>query len=181
MNITETILKGCFLIEPKIFKDQRGVFFELFRKDALETKLGYEIEFVQENQSISKKGVLRGLHFQKGETAQAKLVSVRKGEVLDVVVDLREGSKTYGEHLRIRLSDNNHHCLFIPRGMAHGFLTLSEEAIFSYKCDNYYNPAEEAGIIYDDKDLNIDWQVPIAELLLSEKDLNLPSFNSVRK
>lgn len=181
MNIKETKFKGCFLIEPKIFTDQRGIFFELFRKDALETKLGYEIDFVQENQSISKKGVLRGLHFQKGETAQAKLVTVTKGEVLDVVVDLREGSQTYGEHLKIRLSDKNHHCLFIPRGMAHGFLTLSQEAIFSYKCDNYYNPTEEGGIIYHDGDLNIDWEVPIAELLLSEKDLNLPTFKSIRK
>lgn len=181
MNITETKLKGCFLLEPKIFKDQRGVFFELFRKDELEDKLGYEINFVQENESISKKGVLRGLHFQKGNAAQAKLVTVTKGEVIDVVVDLRKGSETYGEHLKIRLSDQNHHCLFMPRGMAHGFLALSDDTAFSYKCDNYYDPTKEGGIVYRDTDLKIDWELPIADLTLSEKDINLPKFKEVRK
>ena len=181
MNITETKLKGCFLIEPKLFTDQRGVFFEVFRKDELENKLGYEINLVQENQSISRKGVLRGLHFQKGNAAQAKFVTVTKGEVLDVVVDLRYGSQTYGEHFKIRLSDQNRNCLFIPRGMAHGFLALSDHTAFSYKCDNYYNPTEEGGIVFHDTDLNIDWELPISELLLSEKDLNLPTFKEVRK
>lgn len=179
MKITETKLKGCFLIEPEIFRDERGSFFETFRKNLLEHKLGYEIDFVQENQSFSKKGVLRGLHFQKGIAAQAKLVSVIHGEVLDIVVDLRPESKTYGQHLKIRLSGENHKSLFIPKGMAHGFLAISEAVIFAYKCDAYYRPEMEAGIFFNDLDLGIDWEYPLFELIISDKDRNLPSFKSL--
>ncbi len=181
MKITETKLKGCFLIEPKIVTDQRGVFFEMFRKDALETKLGHAINFVQENHSISRKGVVRGLHFQKGDAAQAKLVTVTKGEVLDVIVDLREGSETFGGHLKIKLSDVNHNSLFIPKGMAHGFLALSDHVTFTYKCDTYYNPTREGGILYNDTDLNIDWEYPLTEMIISDKDMDLPSFKAFQK
>lgn len=181
MRITETVLKGCFIAEPKVFKDDRGLFYESYQAEKLHNALGYMVNFVQDNQSISKKGVLRGLHFQNGDHAQAKLVRVVKGEVLDVIVDLRKDSSTFGQHLKINLSEDNKKSIFIPKGMAHGFLTLSEEAIFTYKCDMYYHPSSEKGIIYNDKDLNIDWEVPIAGLLLSEKDLNLPTFKSVRK
>ena len=181
MKITDTKLKGCFLIEPKLFKDQRGAFFETFRKNLLEQTLGYGIDFVQENQSISKKGVLRGLHFQKGSAAQAKLVRVIHGEALDVVVDLRPESETYGHHLKIRLSGGNHKSLFIPKGMAHGFLAFSETVIFAYKCDAYYRPEMEAGIFFNDLDLGIDWEYPFSELIVSDKDRNLPSFKSLVK
>ena len=179
MKITETKLQGCFLIEPEIIEDQRGAFFETFRKNLLEHKLGYEIDFVQENQSFSKKGVLRGLHFQKGSAAQAKLVRVIHGEVLDIVVDLRPESETYGHHLKITLSGGNHKSLFIPKGMAHGFLALSDTVVFAYKCDAYYNPEMEAGIFFNDLDLGIEWEYPFSELIISDKDRNLPSFKSL--
>lgn len=178
MKITETELQGCFLIEPKIYKDHRGVFFEVFKKNELEQELGHTIEFVQENKSISKKGVLRGLHFQKGNAAQAKLVNVQKGAVLDVIVDLRLGSDTFGQHLKVRLSDENQRSIFIPKGMAHGFIALSENVIVTYKCDNYYNSKLENGILFNDIDLNIDWEFPLSELIISEKDLKLPSLKS---
>ena len=181
MNIIETKLKGCFLIKPEFFKDERGTFFEVFRKNDLENKLGDEINFVQENQSISKKGVLRGLHFQKGMASQAKLVNVINGEVLDVVVDLRLESPTFGNHLKIKLSEENHFSLFIPKGMAHGFLALSDNVIFCYKCDNYYNSEEEGGIFYRDPELNIDWEYPHTEMIVSEKDMSLPSFKTFHK
>ena len=176
MEVKETKLKGCYLINPRVFNDHRGEFFEVFKKNEFEALLGQRLDFVQDNHSVSRKGVLRGLHFQEGENAQAKLVRVVKGEVLDVVVDLREESPTYGQHYKTRLSSTNRKILFIPRGMAHGFLSLTEEAIFTYKCDNYYNMKEEAGIIFNDPDLNIDWEYPTAELILSDKDLELPYF-----
>ncbi len=181
MNITETKFKGCFLIEPRIFKDRRGEFFEIYRKDDFEHQLGKTIEFVQENQSISKKGVLRGLHFQKGIAAQSKLVRVTQGEVLDVIVDIREGSNTFGQHLKFRLSDTNHLGLFIPKGMAHGFLALSDIVVFSYKCDAYYNPESEGGIHFNDSDLAIDWEYPLADVIISEKDRNLSGFKELFK
>ncbi|MGB3144344.1 MAG: dTDP-4-dehydrorhamnose 3,5-epimerase [Maribacter sp.] len=181
MNITETKLKGCFLVEPELFKDNRGVFFEVFRKDELDNKLGYEINFIQENQSISKKGVLRGLHFQKGSAAQAKLVNVVQGEVLDVVVDLRPESETFGQHVKIRLSGENHKSLFIPKGLAHGFLALSDKVIFSYKCDAYYDPEMEAGIFFNDQDLGIDWEYPFSELIISDKDRYLTALKAFVK
>ena len=180
MKITETELKGCFIIEPKVYGDERGTFLELFKKRELEKELGFAFDFVQENKSISKKGVLRGLHFQTGEAAQAKLVTVQKGEVLDVIVDLRKTSSTFGHFIKIKLSDQNLKSIYIPKGMAHGFLALSQEVVFTYKCDNYYNPDKEAGIIYNDIDLNIDWEFPDIDFIISNKDRNLPSLKSYK-
>ncbi|HDZ04452.1 hypothetical protein LCGC14_0078590 [marine sediment metagenome] len=181
MIITETKLKGCFILQPKIFKDSRGSFFEVFKKKELEQNLGYKIDFVQENKSISKKGVLRGLHFQIGESAQAKLVSVQKGEILDVIVDIRPDSITYGHHIKISLSCKNYTSVFIPKGMAHGFLSLSKEVIFTYLCDNYYDQKMESGILYNDSNLAINWNFPEAQLVVSEKDKLLPSFKALIK
>lgn len=176
MTIYQTPLEGCFVMEPKVFTDLRGTFLEVFhQKDFLE-KTGLDINFVQDNQSTSHYGVLRGLHLQIGEASQAKLVRVIKGEVLDVVVDVRPDSDTFGQHFSVRLSAQNNKQLFIPRGFAHGFVSLVEESIFAYKCDNYYNPKAEAGIRYDDATLQIDWHLPNDKLIVSEKDLTLPSF-----
>ena len=179
MQIENTGIEGCFIIKPSVFEDERGAFFESFNQQKFEELTGLAINFVQDNQSISKRGVLRGLHFQKGEYAQAKLVRVIKGEVLDVAVDLRPGSTTYGEHIAVILNETNNHQLFVPRGFAHGFITLSEEAIFAYKCDNYYNKPSESGIIYSDPDLDIDWKIPKMEVQLSQKDLVLPFFKEL--
>ena len=179
MHITETQLKGCYLLEPKIFEDERGMFFESYKKNEFERVTGQDIDFVQHNHSVSKRGVLRGLHLQTGEHAQSKLITVVMGEVLDVVVDFREDSKTFGQHFTLRLSGSNKKSLFIPKGMAHGFLTLSEEAVFTYKCDAYYHPASESGILYSDESLNIDWEYPKEALILSEKDKKLPTLKEL--
>lgn len=179
MIVTETKLKGCFTITPKVFKDDRGLFFESYQKEKFDKAIGTAVDFVQDNQSISKKGVLRGLHFQEGDYAQAKLVSVVKGEVLDVVVDLRKDSRTYKQYIKIKLSAYNMKSIFIPKGMAHGFLTLSEEAIFTYKCDNYYHPASESGIVYNDDTLQVDWEYPLESILRSQKDKDLPTFKEL--
>ena len=179
MIITETKLKGCLILEPQIFEDNRGVFFEVFKKKKLSDFLGYEVDFVQENKSISKKNVLRGLHFQKGDGAQAKLVSVQKGEVVDVIVDIRPDSVTFGEHIKVHISDVNNKSVFIPKGMAHGFVTLTDYVVFTYLCDNYYNPQMESGILYNDFDLAIDWGYSSSELIVSEKDLILPTFKEL--
>ncbi|WP_299054246.1 dTDP-4-dehydrorhamnose 3,5-epimerase [uncultured Polaribacter sp.] len=179
MKVTETHLKGCFIIEPTIFGDQRGNFFEVFNQIIFEAKTGLSLHFVQDNQSISQRGVLRGLHLQKGEYAQAKLVRVIQGKVLDVVVDVRVNSPTYGQHFSIELSGENNKQLFVPRGFLHGFATLEDATIFSYKCDNYYNKESESGVIYNDKDLNVDWQLNEDEVLLSEKDEKLPLFSNL--
>lgn len=179
MIVTETHLKGCYLITLQVFQDERGAFFESFQKEKLEKALGQSLDFVQDNQSISKQGVLRGLHFQQGSHAQAKLVQVIKGNILDVIVDLREGSATFGQHIKVHLSDTKKQSVFIPRGMAHGFLVTSAEAIFAYKCDNYYHQPAEGGIAYDDPTLNIDWEYPVERIVLSEKDAQLPSFKSL--
>ncbi|MEP2060003.1 MAG: dTDP-4-dehydrorhamnose 3,5-epimerase [Maribacter litoralis] len=181
MKIVESKLKGCLILEPQIHTDERGMFFEVFRKKELEFFLGYNIEFVQENISISKKGVLRGLHFQRGDSAQAKLVSVQRGEVVDVIVDIRPDSASFGQHIKVNLSEANKKCIFIPKGMAHGFLTLTDQVVFNYLCDNYYNPKTESGILYNDSDLAIDWGYPSAELIVSDKDLVLPSFKELIK
>ena len=178
MNITETYLKGCFILEPTIFDDGRGSFFESFNQQNFEQKTGLQINFVQDNQSISQRGVLRGLHLQKGIHAQTKLVRVIKGKVLDVAVDFRKDSSTYGKHFSIELSGENNKQLFVPRGFLHGFVTLENNTIFSYKCDNYYNKEAEDGVIYNDKDLNIDWKLDETEIVLSEKDIILPKFQS---
>ena len=174
MKFTETKLKGCFILEPTVFGDHRGYFYESFNKQVFESAVGHEVNFVQDNQSSSSYGTLRGLHYQKGEHAQAKLVRVLSGEVLDVAVDLREGSETYLQHIAVRLSAENKKQLFVPRGFAHGFVVLSETAEFFYKCDNFYNKDSEGGIRYDDQKLNIDWILKDNEVILSEKDEILP-------
>lgn len=179
MKIVQTSLKGCVVLTPTVFSDGRGRFFESYKKEAFNEALGQEVNFVQDNESFSSKGVLRGLHFQKGAFAQAKLVRVVHGSVLDVAVDLRSDSTTYGEHFSIELSADNKKQLFVPRGFAHGFVVLSDTAVFSYKCDNYYNKESESGIIYNDSTLNIDWILPSEQLQLSEKDLLLPKFKSL--
>lgn len=174
MELIATPLEGCYIIKPAVFPDPRGYFFESFNEQRFNEKTGLNVHFVQDNQSMSSYGVLRGLHFQKGEHAQAKLVRVLKGEVLDVAVDLRPGSPTYGQHYSVVLSEENKLQFFIPRGFAHGFVVLSEQAEFFYKCDNYYNKASEGGLHYADPSLNIDWQVPAEQLLVSDKDRVLP-------
>lgn len=179
MKFKETNLKGCYIIEPTIFKDDRGLFYESYQKDEFEKQLGERFDFVQDNVSVSKKGVLRGLHFQKGVHAQAKLVQVLKGEALDVVVDLRKDSTTFGQHFKAILSEQDYSSLFIPKGMAHGFLAMTEDVVFTYKCDNYYNPEAEGGIFYNDLDLNIDWEIPADKAILSKKDLSLPALKDL--
>ena len=180
MKVTETKLKGSFIIEPQVFLDNRGYFIESFNQKSFKEYTGLDINFVQDNESLSSKGVLRGLHYQKGEFAQAKLVRVIKGKILDVVVDIRPNSKTFGEHVFVELSEENKAQFYVPRGFAHGFLVLEDNTIVSYKCDNYYNRSEEAGIIYNDEYLNIDWRLPAENLILSEKDLQLPSFKEAQ-
>lgn len=179
MQFHATPLKDCFYIAPDVFRDHRGIFLESYRKNKFAEGTGLEIDFVQDNQSVSTRGVLRGLHFQGGDHAQAKLVRVIYGEVLDVVVDLREESPTFKQSFQILLNDTLHHQLFIPQGFAHGFLTLSEVSVFSYKCDRYYSPGAESGLIYNDPELNIDWGMPEEEFILSEKDKNLPTLKSL--
>lgn len=180
MTIKETKLKGCFILQPQIFKDKRGYFIESFNQQTFNSKLGLDIQFVQDNESKSSRGVLRGLHYQMGNHAQAKLVRVVKGRVLDVAVDMRKGSETFGEHISVELTEENKTQLFVPRGFAHGFIVLEDETIFSYKCDNYYHKASEAGIIYNDEDLGIDWRLSDEELIISEKDLVLPNFKNAK-
>jgi dTDP-4-dehydrorhamnose 3,5-epimerase len=180
MRVEKTILEGCLLIHDTFFGDERGYFFESFNRKTFQTQTGLDINFVQDNQSLSQKGVLRGLHFQQGEFAQAKLVRVLKGKVLDVAVDLRKESPTFGKHIVVELSEESHTQFFVPRGFAHGFVVLSEEAVFFYKCDNYYNKASEAGIIFNDPELAVDWKLPAAELLLSEKDKILPTLQEIK-
>ena len=174
MNIVETEIKGVFIIEPKVFGDNRGYFFESFSQREFDSVIG-PVTFVQDNQSKSSYGVVRGLHFQKPPHAQAKLVRVVKGKVLDVAVDLRKDSPTFGKYMAVELSDENHRQVFIPKGFAHGFSVLSEEAVFQYKCDEYYAPESEAAIAWDDQDLNIDWKVPAEDVVLSAKDRNHPT------
>ncbi|MFK7747182.1 MAG: dTDP-4-dehydrorhamnose 3,5-epimerase [Kordia sp.] len=175
MNITHTPLAGCFVIEPQVFGDSRGSFMESYN----EQKFPAKVHFVQDNQSVSQKGVLRGLHFQKGEHAQAKLVRVIRGEVLDVAVDIRPDSETYGQHFSIILNAENNKQLFVPRGFAHGFAVLQDDTIFAYKCDNFYNKEAESGIIYNDADIAIDWMLNEDEIMLSDKDKLLPNLKSV--
>lgn len=177
MKITETRLKGCFILEPALFMDERGYFMESFNEQRFNEAVGKDVNFVQDNQSFSLHGVVRALHYQVGEHAQAKLVRVLSGAVLDVAVDLRENSPTYGKHISVELSCENKKQLFIPRGFAHGFIVLSETAEFFYKCDNYYNKESEGGIIYNDRTLNIDWKLSPDEIKVSEKDVVLPSFD----
>ena len=173
MNIIKTEIEGLIIIEPRIFKDARGYFFESFSQREFEEKI-CQTTFVQDNESYSCYGVVRGLHFQQAPFSQAKLVRVVKGAVLDVAVDIREGSPTYGQHAAIELTEENHRQLFIPSGFAHGFAVLSDEVIFQYKCDNYYAPQSERGIAWNDPALNIDWRIPADKIILSEKDTKYP-------
>ncbi|OHX67021.1 dTDP-4-dehydrorhamnose 3,5-epimerase [Flammeovirga pacifica] len=181
MKITSTKLKDCYIIEPQIFGDDRGYFFESFHLNKFTKATGLAVNFVQDNQSSSTFGVIRGLHFQKGVHAQAKLVRVLSGKVIDVAVDLRPDSETYGQFEAVELSAENRRQLFMPRGFAHGFSVLSETAEFAYKCDNYYNKESEGGIIYNDPDLNIDWKIPIGKEIISEKDQELPQLSALKK
>ncbi|TYA52214.1 dTDP-4-dehydrorhamnose 3,5-epimerase [Formosa maritima] len=176
MKVTETKLNGCFIIEPRIFNDKRGYFFESYNQSEFNKTLGLNIQFIQDNESYSTKGVLRGLHYQKGEFAQAKLVRVVKGSILDVAVDIRKESPTFGKHFSLELTEENKKQIFIPKGFAHGFIVLSDIAILSYKCDNVYNKESEGGIIYNDPSLNIDWHMPHDKLIISKKDLKLATF-----
>jgi dTDP-4-dehydrorhamnose 3,5-epimerase len=172
---------GCWILQPKVIQDARGYFMESFNERTFAEKTGQNVHFVQDNQSFSGKGVLRGLHYQTGDYAQAKLVRVLKGEVLDVAVDIRPGSKTFGQYDAVILSGDNQKQFFVPRGFAHGFLVLSETAVFFYKCDNFYNRESEGGISYDDPAINIDWQFPVDQLIISEKDKQLPNLGEARK
>ncbi|MGB5662017.1 dTDP-4-dehydrorhamnose 3,5-epimerase [Eudoraea sp.] len=180
MTFKETKLKGCFVLEPNVFSDNRGYFLESFNKEMFNRGIGNTVNFVQDNQSFSLKGVIRALHYQIGDRAQAKLVRVLSGIVLDVAVDLRKDSVTFGEHIAVELTHENKKQLFIPRGFAHGFVVLSDSAEFFYKCDNYYNKASEGGIIFNDPTLNIDWKLPADQYKVSEKDLVLPPLEKAR-
>lgn len=168
MIVKETGIEGLVILEPRLYGDSRGYFFEAFSQRTLEQVCS--TTFVQDNESLSTYGVIRGLHFQRPPHAQSKLVRVVKGAVLDIAVDLRQGSPTFGQHVAIELSQDNHRQLFIPRGFAHGFAVLTQEAIFLYKCDNYYNPDSEGTIAWNDPDLAIDWQIPSDKVILSDKD-----------
>jgi len=170
MQFTEQKIKGVWIIEPRVFKDDRGYFMESYKKELFEKHIG-KIDFIQDNESRSTKGVLRGLHYQKGEYSQAKLVRALQGSVLDVIVDLRKSSATFGQHVAVELSDTNKKQLFVPRGFAHGFLVLSETAIFSYKVDNIYSPTHEASLLWNDPKLEINWSIENEELILSKKDM----------
>ncbi|MBU2995984.1 dTDP-4-dehydrorhamnose 3,5-epimerase [Cellulophaga baltica] len=179
MTAKETFLKGCFVLKPQILEDNRGCFFESFNHRTFKELIKDNVDFVQDNQSHSNKGVIRALHYQKGVHSQAKLVRVLKGAVLDVIVDLRKDSNTFGKHFSIELSAENKRQLFIPRGFAHGFSVLSETAEFFYKCDNYYNKLSESGIIYNDPTLNIDWKIEEENIIISKKDKKLPKFKDL--
>ncbi len=173
MEFKETSIKGVYIIEPRVFNDARGYFFESWKKSEFESHIG-PVEFIQDNESKSSFGVLRGLHYQKGDLSQAKLVRVIKGKVLDVAVDIRRSSPTFGQHVMVELSDENKRQFFIPRGFAHGFLVLSEEAIFTYKVDNVYAPQAEAGIRWNDPTLHLEWPIDLTQVTTSEKDLKQP-------
>jgi len=178
MKLLETPLKDCYIIEPTIFNDNRGYFYEKFNEKRFEELTGMNGHFVQDNISKSSYGVLRGLHLQKGEHAQAKLVSCLEGKVFDVAVDLREDSPTFGKWFGVELTGENKLQFYVPRGFAHGFSVLSETAVFSYKCDNFYNKASEGGVLWNDPDLDINWQLPDSDIIISEKDMIMPSLSS---
>lgn len=178
MNVIETDIDGLVIIEPRVFGDSRGYFFESFSERDFKREVA-DVDFVQDNESKSSYGVVRGLHFQKPPYAQAKLVRVVKGKVLDVAVDLRKESPTFGRYAAMELSEENHRQMFIPRGFAHGFSVLSDEVIFQYKCDNYYAPQSEGAVAWDDPDLDIDWKIPAEKVLLSEKDTKHPRLKDI--
>lgn len=171
MEYLKTEIEGVYVLEPRVFRDARGYFFESWRQADFDQHIGCHVEFIQDNESKSSYGVLRGLHYQKGEYSQAKLVRVIRGRVLDVAVDIRKSSPTFGKYVAVELSEDNKRQLFIPRGFAHGFLVLSDEAVFTYKVDNVYAPQHEASIRWNDKDINIEWPISADDVLTSEKDL----------
>lgn len=177
MKVKETPLKDCYIIEANVFEDDRGYFYEKFNEQQFEELTGLNGHFVQDNISKSSYGVLRGLHLQKGEHAQAKLVSCLEGKVFDVAVDLRADSPTFGQWFGVELTPENKLQLYVPRGFGHGFSVLSETAVFSYKCDNFYNKASEGSVLWDDKDLNIDWKLSSEDIILSDKDKIAPAFS----
>lgn len=179
MKVINTDIPGLYILEPVIHGDARGYFFEAFNQKDFDEAVGMHVTFVQDNESKSSYGVLRGLHFQKGDHAQAKLVRVVSGRVLDVAVDMRPGSPTFGRHVSVEMTGENHRMFFIPRGFAHGFSVLSEEAVFQYKCDNYYCPESEGGIAWDDPSLGIDWQLPAEAVKLSDKDRRNPKISEL--
>ena len=174
MKIIKTLLDDVVLLEPKVFDDDRGYFAETFRQDEFEEAIGHKVDFIQDNESKSSFGVLRGLHYQLPPYAQSKLIRVIKGSVIDVAVDIRKGSPTFGRHVAVELSDENKHQLFVPRGFAHGFVVTSETAVFAYKVDNYYAPEYDRGIAYNDPAIDISWGIDFDKLLLSEKDKMQP-------
>lgn len=176
MEIIKTPIEGVVIIKPKVFNDARGYFYESYNKKAFDEALGREVNFVQDNQSKSSKGVMRGLHFQRPPFTQAKLVRCVKGRVIDVAVDIRKGSPTYGQHVAVELTEDNHLQFFVPRGFAHGFAVLSDEAIFQYKCDNYYAPEADGGISIEDDSFGIDWKIAVEDAILSDKDKKHPLF-----
>jgi len=180
MNFIETEFEGLYVIEPRVFDDKRGYFFESFNQNEFERN-GLFYNFIQDNQSKSMYGVIRGLHYQSGLYAQAKLVRVLQGKVLDVVVDMRQDSVTFGQYFSIELSEDNFKQLLVPRGFAHGFSVLSDVAVFAYKCDNFYNKESECGVIYNDNKLSVDWKIPTDKQLVSEKDLELLPFDIAEK
>lgn len=179
MEFIRQSVPDVVLIKPKVFGDARGYFMETFRQDQFEAFIGHEVKFCQDNESKSSKGVLRGLHFQLPPAAQSKLVRVIEGKVLDVAVDIRQGSPTYGQHVAVELSAENKQQLFVPRGFAHGFVVLSETAVFAYKVDNYYSPENDRGLAFNDPNLGVDWQLPMDELLLSDKDQKQPTLSQL--
>ena len=181
MNFSSKNLLGCSIIEPKIINDERGYFMESFNEKQFQEAIEQPIHFVQDNQSFSIKGTLRGLHYQTGVYSQAKLVRVLEGEVLDIAVDIRPNSPTFGQYVSVILSGENQTQFFIPKGFAHGFTVLSDTATFFYKCDNFYNKESEGGIIYNDPEINIDWKFPVDDLIVSEKDTQLPSLENAKK
>ena len=180
MTFTRTKIPDVVIIDPQVHGDERGYFIETFRQDKLEAFLGFKVNFCQDNESKSSKGVLRGLHYQLHPAAQTKLVRVIQGEVLDVAVDIREGSPTFGQHVAVLLSGENKRQLFVPRGFAHGFLVLEDETTFAYKVDNYYSPENDSGLAFDDAELNINWLLETDELNLSEKDTKQPSLKDAK-
>lgn len=179
MKIIETKLPGVLIIEPDVYGDERGYFYESFNAKRFQEQTGIKTSFIQDNESKSKYGVVRGLHFQKGEYAQAKLVHIAKGRILDVAVDIQPNSPTFGQYVATELSDQNHRQLYIPKRYAHGFSVLSDEAIFQYKCDNYYEPKAEGGVLWNDPQIGIDWQLPEADITLSEKDKKHPLLKDI--
>ena len=179
MNVLKTEIEGVYIIEPRVFGDERGYFFESFNAENFLTQTGIDATFVQDNESCSRKGVLRGLHFQKEPYAQAKLVRVVCGRVLDVAVDIRRGSATFGKYVAVELSGENRRQMFIPKGFAHGYITLEDDTIFQYKCDEFYHPEAEGGIAWNDTQIGIDWGVPEEEIILSRKDTQNPRLADV--